>query len=359
VKILFYISGYDGCGYYRVQMVAKYLNKLPNITAKISSQYDNNEIKKADIIVVQKQTNPKALPYIRYARSIGKKVISECDDDYFNIPTWNPAYQYYKNLGNELISFYTLSNAMTVTTNFLKNQLIKYNPNIYVTPNSIDFETQDSFGKMSEVELKQFTRYMDMNQNDLPHSEVKEFLKDKITIGWGGSPTHFRDLNQTTEALSLICKENKNVVLVMLACCTDTLMKKVDPKQMILIKPVPIFRYHQVLASMKWDIGICPIEDNVFNKSKSNLKFLEFSINGYPCICSDVENYSSSIIHGENGFLSKNDTQSWYENITRLIYYPELREIISNNAKKFVRENYNISKNILMWYDAYKEVLGG
>ena len=29
---------------------------------------------------------------------------------------------------------------------------------------------------------------------------------------------------------------------------------------------------------MEWDIGICPIEKNVFNKSKSELKFLEFGL---------------------------------------------------------------------------------
>ena len=357
MKILYYISGYDGCGYYRVQLPAKLLNKIPGITAKIASQYDNNDINWADIVVIQKQTNERALPYVRYAREHGKKVISEVDDCYFNLPTWNPAYNYYRNLGKELITFYRLSNSMTVTTDYLKKELDKYNPNIFVLPNSLDIEFQEKLEKMSEEELNLYTRYIDVNQKNLSLVEVKEFLKDKTTIGWGGSPTHLRDLDQATDALVKICSEDKNIIVVMMSCSTDTILKKINPKQLLLVKPSPIFRYHQVLTSMSWDIGICPIEENEFNKSKSNLKFLEFSVNGYACVCSDVENYTKTVKHGETGLLTKNTVESWYENLKILIDSPQLRKTISATAKKFVKENFNIEKNVSLWHDAYKEVL--
>ena len=124
MNILYYISGYDGCGYYRVQLPAKYLNKRSDVYAKISSIYNKDDIKQADLVVIQKQTNQNALQFVKYARELGKKVISECDDCYFSIPISNPAYKYYKDRGQDLINFYNLSDAMTVTTPHLKNFMV-------------------------------------------------------------------------------------------------------------------------------------------------------------------------------------------------------------------------------------------
>jgi glycosyltransferase involved in cell wall biosynthesis len=359
MKILYYISGYDGCGYYRVQLVAKYLNRLPDVHARIVYQYDNNDIDWADVIVIQKQSNPKAIPYIQYAKKKGKKVVTEVDDDYFNIPVWNPAYKYYHNLGSELIAFYKLSDAMTVTTPHLRKEMLKYNPNVYVLPNSLDMEIQRQLENMDPQERAKHTFYLDTEQKSVSQEEVRAITEGKKLIGWGGSPTHLRDLDQATKALQKVCNENKDVMLIMMACSTDTLLKTIHPKQMLLVKPNPIFRYHQVLASMDWDIGICPIEDNIFNRSKSNLKFLEFAVNGYSCVCSDVENYSSTVKDGETGLLANNTTEGWYCALTKMLNYTGLRDSVSQNSKKFVAENYDISKNVNLWLDAYKKILGG
>jgi len=155
-----------------------------------------------------------------------------------------------------------------------------------------------------------------------------------------------------------ICTENKDVVVVMMACTTDTLMKKLRPEQLLLVKPVPIFMYPQVLSSMEWDIGICPIEDNRFNRSKSNLKYLEFAINGFSCVCSDVENYAKTITHGVDGLLAENTTPSWYENLTKLIDDVELRKTLADNASELVRTKFSASENYKLWGNVYREILG-
>ncbi len=64
MKVLAYISGYDGCGYYRIQSPARFLNKVQDVHVRIATQYTNKDIDWADIIVLQKQTNQKALPFI-------------------------------------------------------------------------------------------------------------------------------------------------------------------------------------------------------------------------------------------------------------------------------------------------------
>ena len=42
MKILCYLSGYDGCGYYRIQQIMKYLNKHKDIRGASNSQHKAN-----------------------------------------------------------------------------------------------------------------------------------------------------------------------------------------------------------------------------------------------------------------------------------------------------------------------------
>ena len=357
MNVLAYISGYDGCGYYRVQLPAKFLNKYGDFHFKISTQYLNKDIDWADIVVLQKQTNQKALPFIQYAKSKGKKIITEVDDDYFNIPVWNPAYKHYEGKGQDLVNFYKLSDAMMVTTPHLSKLVSQYNSKTYVVPNSLDIDMLDRLKKMGEIEKNKHTQYLTVDQKRLTYEEAKLKMSGKTVIGWGGSPTHLRDLEQATEALLKLTGENKDIMVVMMACTTDTILKKINPNQLLLVKPVPIFMYPQVLASMSWDIGICPIEDNLFNRSKSNLKFLEFSINGFACVCSNVENYAKTVTHGVDGLLADNTTSSWYSNLKKLVEDIEFRKQIAKNGDELVRTKFAMSENYKLWVDVYLDLL--
>lgn len=268
MKIGFYISGFDGCGYYRVQLVAKYLNRIEGVHAKIFSQYSREDIRWADILVLQKQSNQKALEFIKYGKSLGKKIVTEVDDDFFNIPVWNPAHKHYLGKGQDLINFYKMSDAITVTTPHLAQQLSKYNPRTYVLPNSLDIPALTKFESMGEDKLLKYTQYMDSSKEKISLEKANDIMEGKVVIGWGGSPTHFKDLEQVSDSLIQLCSDNPNVVINMAGSCVDKLIKGVQPEQLLLVGAVPIYRYPQVVSSLGWDIGICPVEDNLFNRSK-------------------------------------------------------------------------------------------
>jgi glycosyltransferase involved in cell wall biosynthesis len=99
-------------------------------------------------------------------------------------------------------------------------------------------------------------------------------------------------------------------------------------------------------------IGLCPLEDNVFNQSKSNLKYLEFAANGLPVVASAVEPYAKSIIHGETGLLVAAG-ESWVDAINSVT---DDMALAGYNA---VRDSWSWqSENIKsVWMAAIKEAV--
>jgi processive 1,2-diacylglycerol beta-glucosyltransferase len=355
LNILSLISGYDGCGFYRVQTPGKYLNKCDDIHYKITTEYNLQNIEWADLIVLQKQSNPKAIPFIEHALSRGKKIVTEVDDDYFNIPTWNPAHKHYQDKADDVSIFYKKSHALTVTTEHLAHQLSTFNQNSFVIPNYIDFNYIDKVSKNPNKSRN--IKFLDKTNNVLDKDYCFKLMNERFTIGWGGSPTHLKDLEQATDALIKICQENKNILVVMMACTTDRIIKEIPSDQLLLIAPVPIFLYYDILSSIKLDLAICPIEDNIFNRSKSNLKFLEFSSFGFPCVASNVENYAKTIVNKETGILVDNTDSSWFDGLKNMVEDADLRLQIKKNAISFVRDNYDIASNYMKWYDAYTSLI--
>jgi glycosyltransferase involved in cell wall biosynthesis len=357
MKILAYISGFDGCGYYRIQLMAKYLNKLPNVHVKVSYEYNMDDIKWADIIVIQKQVNQKIVKYVKQAKEWGKKVVTEVDDDYFNIPTWNPAYKYYHDKAKDLVTFYELSDGMTVTTPHLKNEMLKYNANVAVVPNSIDVTYVSNLKKLEDSEKYKHLKYLNKTQKNVPIAEAQKMMEGKKVIGWGGSPTHLKDLLQVSNALINLCKKRSDLLVVMMGCTSEDILKNISEDQILLVAPSPIFLYPKNLICQEWDVGICPVEDNIFNRSKSNLKFLEFSSVGIPSVCSNVENYVKTITSGVDGLLTENTTESWEESILKIIDDSSLANTLSYNAEKLVKEKFNMSNNYTNWLNFYSSFL--
>jgi hypothetical protein len=82
-----------------------------------------------------------------------------------------------------------------------------------------------------------------------------------------------------------------------------------------------------------WTIAVAPLRDTPFNRSKSDLKYLEYAALGVPSIFSNVIPYSHSVRHEQTGLLAENTTDAWCEEILRLAYDSTLRERLAEGAR--------------------------
>lgn len=120
--------------------------------------------------------------------------------------------------------------------------------------------------------------------------------------------------------------------------------------------------YPKKLSKTKWDIGICPLIDDEFNRNKSHIKWMEYSTYKIPTVASMVYPYYKkidgvdAIKDGKTGFLA-NDTKDWVEKLSKLIENKELREEIGNNAYNYIKDNLTIQDNIYKWEKVFDKIL--
>jgi len=110
----------------------------------------------------------------------------------------------------------------------------------------------------------------------------------KPRVGWGGGASHRGDLELIADVVRDLADE---VEWVFLGMCPDKLRPYVHEFHV----GVPIEEYPRKLASLNLDLALAPLEDNLFNECKSNLRLLEYGACGFPVICTDIVCYRNDL----------------------------------------------------------------
>jgi SAM-dependent methyltransferase len=115
----------------------------------------------------------------------------------------------------------------------------------------------------------------------------------------------------------------------------------------------PVCDYDTYLGLLgQCEISLMPLQDNAFNRAKSDLKFIEAGACGTVALASHIV-YSRSIRHGQTGLLF-GDADDLRAQLLRLLAMPDLAITIANAARAYVAEErmlaYQVAKR-LAWYN--------
>ena len=105
------------------------------------------------------------------------------------------------------------------------------------------------------------------------------------------------------------------------------------------------------MASMNWDIGLAPMPESKFHECKYFNKYIEYASFGIVGVYSNVKPYIFGIKDNENGLLVNNDSDSWFNAISKLIDDDDLRTRISKNCIKEANEKYALDILALDYFD--------
>jgi GT2 family glycosyltransferase/glycosyltransferase involved in cell wall biosynthesis len=234
------------------------------------------EVLKFSKVVIQRDAIPRddVWRVLGTLKRFGIPYIYEIDDDLLEVPQkidTDGVYLAYRPYIKTLI---TGAEEVHVTNESLKAICNQFNDNILIRPNKIH--------PTRWLPCQSEEKSIDLN---LPLCDLK--------VLYFGSKTHQEDLDFIIQAIKLARKSGKNIHLFVIGIGEnltegDGFTHRLSP---------PSGRYDVFVDWMisirgNFDMGVAPLVDLEFSKSKSYLKVLEFQALGLPVICSDNSPYS-------------------------------------------------------------------
>lgn len=116
-------------------------------------------------------------------------------------------------------------------------------------------------------------------------------------------------------------------------------------------------KFFRRFARTGFDVGLAPLRNETFYRSKSNNKFREYAACCIAGVYSDNEVYSSCIEHERTGLLVPNMPGAWFTALARLIEDPVLRGRIQEEAYAQVRRLYSLEKTQATWLEQIRFAL--
>ncbi|MDD1507788.1 glycosyltransferase [Pseudomonas sp. CNPSo 3701] len=110
----------------------------------------------------------------------------------------------------------------------------------------------------------------------------------KPRVGWAGGIGHTGDLEMIADVVLALADE---VDWVFMGMCPDRLRPAVKEVH----EGVDIGVYPRALAALNLDLAVAPLEENLFNECKSNLRLLEYGACGFAVVCSDLRSYQGNL----------------------------------------------------------------
>jgi GT2 family glycosyltransferase len=337
---LFTNNGFDPCAYIRVRGPMRHLG-INVIEGKENGEVYPERVSQGDLIVIQRDFARDFRNYekiIKKARQLNKPVVYDLDDLLFHLPRNHPERSNYRYTESLLPIMESIIDAecVTVTTQNLKNHLQFINKNTVVLPNYFD----DFLWKLRPPSLETRT-------------------KRPVIIGYMGTETHLEDI----QYISPVLKELLNRYLLEIEIHFWGMKPTHDLMEFVNVKWHPSITYNYIdfanyFQNQSVDIFIAPLIDNLFNKSKSPLKYFEYSSLGAPTVYSNLDPFENIIINNYNGLLASNPDE-WLNQLSLFIENDELRYSISSNAQKSIVENWLLSMKACQWKSLYGKILNG
>jgi hypothetical protein len=312
IKIKICTQNPDGaCSYYRSIGVFSKLHKLNSeIVVEIISNFEWSTLSDTDIVVFERPRDESMVKAIEFTQNFGIPVWIDIDDDFFNIPKYNPSYTHFekKEVRRSIETCIAYADVVSVTTNALKEQYLKYNKNIFVVENAF---------------------------NDYNFSLSTQPSENNI-VNWRGSVTHRNDILSCIESISKLSINHLDYGFNFIG--SDLWFIEDRVKNLSIKSPLTLVPYMQYIKFLQPQIQINPLEFNVFNESKSNINFIEGIYAGAVCVAPDMPEWNKP------GIEIYRTPEEFYEKVDMLIKDKKKRIKNFYQSLDYINENLLLSR---------------
>ena len=321
-----------------------------------------DRVKKSNVTILGRAFSQSILKIINQVHEWGGKIVFDLDDNFFDISPYSP---HYKQLGimpinldhadgrsvkmwedgrdgfsvarnrqirKDFIDVIRAVDCVTVTTEPLQKEYLRFNDHVRIVPNAIDFSIWEK--------------------------PPIRWEKDEVRLLYTGAANHHEDFFFIKDVLRNLQDKHPKLKIIFLGTNWMVVPNRLDYSRVEWYPWVSIETYPYLVRSLCADIGIAPISKTAFNDCRSALKWKEYSSIRCATVASNYGPYARRIKDGETGLLA--DThKDWEEQISRLVEDVGLREKISANAYEEVHSNFNLDYVVEDWEGVFKGVLNG
>jgi len=295
-------------------------------------------IEDADLVVLDRNFPGgfnQSLKVIEVAHEQRKPVIMDMDDDLLGLEFDHPDLVN-TTFGFELVpTLFALRavDAVTVTTPLLQSVIAQHNDHVYVLPNYLD----DTIWSMKSRERA---------EHNFP-----------VTLMYFGTRSHQADLEMISEPLKALAqKYSDKLTFIFYGIEAPKGLEAFAEVRYFLTVTHEYREFAKQIQEFYADIAFAPLQDIVFNHSKSPLKYFEYTALGLPSLYSNIPPYKVVVEDGKTGFLASS-SEEWFDKLTQLVESPVLRETILQQAQEDVKQNHLLSRHTDEWRKVYNEVL--
>jgi glycosyltransferase involved in cell wall biosynthesis len=333
----------DGSGFYRYHVPWYALNDESRHMYAISSQADGvptaEQVAGIDVLSLQRPAGKGGARLLEQLAG-HVKLIYETDDDMLQADPSGLPHLYDERMKESIRRCMRLADMVSVSTDYLAEQVAPYNDNVRVLPNYIQAKL------ISEAEM-----WRSQLSADRP-----------LLIGWQGGTTHLIDMVTVAEPLREVLEAHPDVHVHFAGFDYSPLIGRgnglpgtIDPDRCHWSNWQPnVWEHYR--ATSHFDIAIAPLADVPFNRSKSHLKALEAAAMGQPIIAADLLPYRGFVVDGVTGYLVSSK-EEWKARLTELVNDADARAEMGAKARDVARQ-WTIQDGWKVFEAAFEEVAG-
>lgn len=283
--------------------------------------------------------------FVEAAHALNKRVLFDIDDLVIDT-LYTDQIPYLDTLAAEERALYddgvkrmgqtmALCDGAITTTNQLAQELRNYLDIVYVNRNVASEEML----RLSERAVNERDVLPFKEKEEVGHSERHRWRKAKerkesrsgFSIGYfSGSITHNDDFEMVLPAVARFMDAYADVKLHIVG---ELDLPEVLERFSDRIVRVPFSSWRRLPQMLSFvDVNLIPLCDTLFNRAKSENKWVEAALVKVPSIASNVGALSDSIEQGITGLLCENSVDDWFDALVSLKENELLRRKIADNA---------------------------
>ena len=290
----------------------KYID--PSIQVHLTEQVDWQSFIDADIVYIQNPYDWAQYMAAVFAKEMGLPVWIDYDDDVLNIANTHPRFVDFSAITVKEVIWKSmeLADVVTVPTAALALTAKEYNKHVVVVPNAFNDYNMVMPGCSNETD----------------------------SIAWRGGDTHWDDLDDLHVAFKALSEKHPEWSWHFIGLDADTKHITRDMPNSFAIAGkhlLPLITCFQKMRDTKPAVFIHHLIDNLFNRAKSNISWIEATMSGAATLMPALPEFDRP------GVAAYSSVEEFMGSMEKLMKSDNLREKLFQESRTYILDNLKLS----------------